>query len=220
MNTKQGNIMKKLLYILGLCAFLFGPAGAKTITVDGNISDWADVPVLATDPAGDYGGGSGICQPTANTYSTGLGSYIDLRSLKLTSDTENLYYLITFDHAPCIYTGTFEPFRIEFVSPSSGTYPPRAYPNMYNTSSGSAFYGTSGIYYSGLPAAGVGALDIEGKGSGYVEGAIPRALESQWAAGNSFSVQTYPDTLSTPATYTFPSSTPPSYSLSPTSVNF
>ena len=78
--TKIGQVFIMLLAVVGFA--LKGSAGTyANITIDGNFSDWAGVPVLATSPAGTS------------------GTTLDLASLSMANDSSNLYLLITY-YAP------------------------------------------------------------------------------------------------------------------------
>ncbi|HHW77022.1 MAG TPA: cell wall anchor protein [Xanthomonadaceae bacterium] len=72
--------MKKCLAVALI--LLLGPAAAKAfytnIVVDGAFDDWGGVPVAATDPSGDDGGGP------------------DLATLQCANDESNLYLRITY----------------------------------------------------------------------------------------------------------------------------
>jgi hypothetical protein len=75
----------------GTSASLAAPAvtvnGVQTnIVVDGNPVDWANVPALITDPAGDSSG------------------FPDLVSIKVTNDATHVYFLEEFASAPGNYT--------------------------------------------------------------------------------------------------------------------
>lgn len=87
------NAIVRIMVIVGM--FLVAGAQAKTITVDGNISDWSDVPVLATDPVGDF-------IDSACGYNS---DHRDLASIKMTSDAQNLYYLLQYGRYCYPYNG-------------------------------------------------------------------------------------------------------------------
>lgn len=71
--------MNKLLGLLIAAALPLASAriDAQTIVIDGNFDDWAGIPVLATDPAGD-----------------GTPTSVDYRAVRVTNDDENLYFLL------------------------------------------------------------------------------------------------------------------------------
>ena len=85
----------RLFSCLIVGVFLAAGAQAKTITVDGNIADWSDVPVLVTDPVGDM-------IDSACGYNT---DHRDLASIKTTSDAQNLYYLLQYGRNCSPYNG-------------------------------------------------------------------------------------------------------------------
>jgi hypothetical protein len=68
----------KRMNMLMVSGLLLGAGSAQAITVDGNISDWAAVPILVSDPAGDFGTPGG-----------------DIVSLQVTNDASNVYFLLT-----------------------------------------------------------------------------------------------------------------------------
>ncbi|HEY7588563.1 MAG TPA: glucodextranase DOMON-like domain-containing protein [Thermoplasmata archaeon] len=81
----------------------FGPVGPKTITVDGDPSDWTGaVPgdntgaadsaeFIWNDTAGDDTGNGSYVYPTSTDFNPGL---FDIREFRITADAQNLYVLI------------------------------------------------------------------------------------------------------------------------------
>ncbi len=83
-----------LLLALAIALAALGSSAAPVrsqgaIVVDGNTGDWAGIPELLTDPAGDAPAGA-----------------IDFRSLKVTDDGANVFLLYTFDWEPVTVTGS------------------------------------------------------------------------------------------------------------------
>jgi hypothetical protein len=98
--------MSALLTVMRPAAALvgpLGPVGPKTITVDGDPSDWnGTVPASDTaavsngefvwnDTAGDDTGNGSYTYPTSADFGAGL---FDIRELRITADAQNLYVLI------------------------------------------------------------------------------------------------------------------------------
>ena len=88
------------------------PAGApsyyKTISVDGNDADWADVPVLETDPTGDGGP--------------------DLVSVKIANDADYIYLLVRYNGATDV--NTFNGSPSTFLSVDNDSNPATGF-NIY-----------------------------------------------------------------------------------------
>ncbi len=81
--------MRYFLLILFL-VFSHSLQAQKTIQIDGNFDDWADLPVLVVDPPHDEHDtdwfGDGLPQPRPRKYAD-----VDILEVKFTHDTENLY---------------------------------------------------------------------------------------------------------------------------------
>ncbi len=79
--------MKKLLLLIILLPmFIFAQ---HNITIDGDFSDWQDVPVSVTDPADDVHHTDGYPAGTAPGYRA--YSDVDILKVKFTNDAENLF---------------------------------------------------------------------------------------------------------------------------------
>lgn len=194
--------------------FLAAGAQAKTITVDGNISDWSDVPILATDPVADF------ADPACGAE---LDRHRDLTSIKITADAQNLYYLLTYRHSACSSTNPIgEALRVWFdidSNASTGCIPFEGagfdlalYLAPSSTRIDGAYCNSTNVNLTSATA-----WNFDSVGIAYVEGSIPIGLFPNEA----FRIQSYPDNLSAPATVTLtPSANPPNFSLSPTTLNF
>lgn len=81
---------KRTLLVLGCTYFLYSSVVHASgffpeITVDGDVSDWAGVPVVLTDPAGDY-------------------APADLINIKISNDDAFVYFLLEFSAPVTTYT--------------------------------------------------------------------------------------------------------------------
>lgn len=99
--------LKVIVFSLAFFLFLSVNTSAQ-ISIDGNFTDWADVPALATDAAGD---GNGSCDFTA-LYVTDDANYVYIRvSLAPGSDvsaagkTINLFVSVDPDNEPAAISG-------------------------------------------------------------------------------------------------------------------
>ena len=80
----------RILTILFILLLNIPLVAQKTIVIDGNFDDWADLPVLITDPPHDEHDtdwfGDGLSQPRPRKYAD-----VDILEVKFTHDAENLY---------------------------------------------------------------------------------------------------------------------------------
>lgn len=218
-SLSRAMLMGASMGVLGVLigAFLAAGAQAKTITLDGDISDWSDVAVTATDPAGDFvDSGCGLHDITQR----------DIRGIKITADAQNLYYLVeygafcpdlllpatlAFNIDSNISTGCqgFAGSGIDLVlnlGPPSAMDPQTANLYSYSAACTATFReATPSIWNTSDPL------------TTYIEGAIPLA----YFPNSTFQLQSAIDNLTAPATVTLtPSANPPNFSLSPTTLNF
>ncbi len=179
----------RLFSCLIVGVFLAAGAQAKTITVDGNIADWSDVPVLVTDPVGDM-------IDSACGYNT---DHRDLASIKTTSDAQNLYYLLQYGRNCSPYNGLFLWFDTDLDS-STGCQVSGIGADMllsFATPTGTYLFGTDNFCGATLRADLTGSVIFSSPDGNttYVEGSIPLSYFSN----SSFKLQSSPDELSAPA---------------------
>jgi hypothetical protein len=198
--------MRTIAKILIVILLLFtATLHAKTITVDGNIADWADVPILVTDPTGDM-------VDSACGFNT---DHRDIHSIKMTSDGQNVYYLIELGRYCSPYNGLAVFFD---TGPLVGCYylpgglnlilaldPAFAVLETIDSTCSQtnvlADLMTHTVWNNSNPT------------TTYIEGSIPLSFFTK----TTFAIQTSPDSLIPPPTVTLGATTapPPSYSLSP-----
>src|SRR5437870_4389074 len=73
-----------VIFAISIMLWLVSAPAAAVITIDGDISDWANVPDAATDTAFDFV--DSACG--YNTY------HRDVTKVKFASDAQNLYYFL------------------------------------------------------------------------------------------------------------------------------
>ncbi len=80
----------RYLVILLFVLFSWPVRAQQAIQIDGNFDDWANLPVLVTDPPHDEHDtdwfGDGLAQPRPRKYAD-----VDILEVKFTNDAENLY---------------------------------------------------------------------------------------------------------------------------------